>query len=157
MVNIGRLLDMEETRNRSAFGQRMLAARTHARLTQIQVSTALSISQGTLAELERKGEGSTLVVQFAKLYGCSPEWLALGDGEMAGPRVSAEALRYARRLDELRADPPRYKYTRAAIEALLYETPEHLEPPGELEDGTPEPVPAPAPRRPATSKRHPTR
>lgn len=140
---------MAEQRNRSPFGQRMLEARTRAGLTQVQASEALGISQGTLAELERKGEGSTLVVHFAKLYRCAPEWLALGDGTMESG-LSPDAIRMARRLDELRDDRQRYRVALATIEGLLFSTPE-----SEDETDEEEEAPAPAPR--PTSKRQPHR
>jgi transcriptional regulator with XRE-family HTH domain len=79
IVNIGKLIGMTP-RDRTPFGQRMVEARKRAGLTQQQVAEALKIRQGTLAELEVKGQGSAMVVQYASLYGCSPAWLATGEG-----------------------------------------------------------------------------
>lgn len=67
-------------KQRSDFGSRMHEARKAAQLTQQQAARAMELSQSTISELELKAEGSTLVVQFARLYGCSADWLATGDG-----------------------------------------------------------------------------
>lgn len=67
----------------------MREARKAAGLTQMEVSTALSVSQGTLSELEKTASGTTRLVDFATLYRVEPRWLATGEG----PReVSASAL-----------------------------------------------------------------
>lgn len=79
IVNIGRLIGMN-ARGRTPFGQRMLAARREARLTQVQVCKALDIAQSTLSELESIANSSGKVVEFAALYGRDPLWLATGEG-----------------------------------------------------------------------------
>lgn len=66
-------------KERTQFGARMHEARTRAGLSQEKVATKLDISQGTLSGLERTAEGSSLVVQFARLYGCNVDWLATGE------------------------------------------------------------------------------
>lgn len=71
------------TRDRSPFGVRMREAREAAGLSQTAVAKKLEISQGTLSELERTSQGSSLVVAFAHLYGVSPDWLATGEGQMS--------------------------------------------------------------------------
>jgi transcriptional regulator with XRE-family HTH domain len=76
----------------------MVVARERAKLTQAAVCAALEISQGTLSELETKGQGSSLVVQFAELYRCSPRWLALGAGPIE-EALSAEVLGLALKVE----------------------------------------------------------
>lgn len=90
---------------RTPFGLRLFEARTSAGLTQMQVCEKLGIAQGTLAELERKAAGSSLVVHFADLYRVSPRWLAMGVGEMNEHGLSKEALEIALQLDKLKEDP----------------------------------------------------
>lgn len=73
---------------RSEFGQRLLQARKHAQMTQVQAAKAVGMSQGTYAELEREGKGSSYTVSLAKQFGVNPEWLATGIGEMLWSNVS---------------------------------------------------------------------
>lgn len=40
------------------------------------------MSQGTLAEAELEGQGSSYTTQLAGIYGISSNWLATGKGEM---------------------------------------------------------------------------
>lgn len=40
------------------------------------------MSQGTLAELELDGQGSSYTAQLAAVYGVNPNWLATGKGKM---------------------------------------------------------------------------
>jgi transcriptional regulator with XRE-family HTH domain len=68
--------------SRTEFGQRLVDARKHAKLTQEQVASAAGMSQGTLGELEKDGHGSTYTVKIAMICGVRPEWLAEGEGEM---------------------------------------------------------------------------
>jgi transcriptional regulator with XRE-family HTH domain len=100
IVHIGKLIAMatRADRERSPFGQRMLKARQHAKLTQIQVRDKLGISQGTLSELEATAHSSGRTVEFAQLYGCDAHWLATGEGlpgwgelVVAPPRRQGEA------------------------------------------------------------------
>ncbi len=67
---------------RSEFGQRLYTARTHAKLTQHQLSKAAGISQSTLAGLEREGQGSAHSAGLANACGVSVDWLVYGRGEM---------------------------------------------------------------------------
>lgn len=57
----------------------MLAARQRAKLTQIEVSKRLGISQGTLSFLERLGQSTSMAAQFASLYNVDPFWLSTGE------------------------------------------------------------------------------
>jgi transcriptional regulator with XRE-family HTH domain len=67
------------TRGRTEFGRRLLAARLQSKLTQVQAAEAVGIKQGTLSELERSGQSSALLPQLAHLYGADPYWLATGE------------------------------------------------------------------------------
>jgi phage repressor protein C with HTH and peptisase S24 domain len=71
---------------RSEFGQRLLEARQHAKLTQGQFCKAVGISQSTLAGLEKTGQGSSHVALMAKVAGVRVDWLANGQGEMLEAR-----------------------------------------------------------------------
>lgn len=48
----------------------------------MQAAQRLGISQGTLSQAERTGDGSALVAKYAALYGVNPLWLTDGSGEM---------------------------------------------------------------------------
>jgi phage repressor protein C with HTH and peptisase S24 domain len=80
IVNIGRLMFMRSNRERSGFGQRMYEARKRAGLTQKEVQAKLGISQSNMSDLEGMAESSSFTAQLASLYGCSPNWLATGEG-----------------------------------------------------------------------------
>jgi len=67
---------------RTPFGERLLAARTHARLTQPALAKAVGMSQSTLAEAEKTGQGSSYTTQIAKICDVDSDWLATGNGEM---------------------------------------------------------------------------
>jgi transcriptional regulator with XRE-family HTH domain len=69
---------------RTEYGQRLLTARTKAALTQVQLAKAAGISQGTLAELEKIGQGSAFTPMLARACQVSAEWLASGEGPMVG-------------------------------------------------------------------------
>jgi phage repressor protein C with HTH and peptisase S24 domain len=74
--------------DRSAFGRRLLQARKHARLTQVQLAKAVGMSQGTLAEAEKTASGSSFTAQLAAATGVHPEWLASGCGDMLAAKRS---------------------------------------------------------------------
>lgn len=99
---------MREKRVRTAFGERLFKARSHAKLTQPQLAKAAGMAQSTLAELEYIGSGSSKTAQIAKACGVNPQWLAEGVGPMtAGPsKVSAELMDLA---VEVEAMPPRQR------------------------------------------------
>lgn len=67
---------------RSEFGQRLYEARTSSELTQAQLASSVGISQGTLGELEKKGQGSAHAAGLARACGVSVDWLVYGTGEM---------------------------------------------------------------------------
>jgi len=54
----------------------------HAKLTQINAAKKAKMAQGTLAELEQEGQGSSYTAQLAEIYGVNPNWLATGKGKM---------------------------------------------------------------------------
>lgn len=62
---------------RSEFGQRLFDARKHAKMTQAAGAKGI-IGQGTLAELEWTGQGSSHTTALAARYGVRAEWLADG-------------------------------------------------------------------------------
>lgn len=67
---------------RTPFGERLFKARSHAKLSQPQLSKAVGMAQSTLGELEKKGNGSQKTTQLAQACGVRPEWLASGEGPM---------------------------------------------------------------------------
>lgn len=71
-----------KTLGRTLFGERLVQSRKHAKFTQINAAKAVNMSQGTLAELEREGQGSSYTAQLAVLYEVNPSWLATGKGDM---------------------------------------------------------------------------
>ncbi|MEH3087416.1 MAG: LexA family transcriptional regulator [Xylophilus ampelinus] len=76
------------TPERSAFGHRLLQARKHARLTQVQLARAVGMAQGTLAEAEKTASGSSYTAQLAAATGVRPAWLASGEGDMLAGKSS---------------------------------------------------------------------
>lgn len=69
---------------RTAFGARLVKAREYARKTQKQAAEAVGMSQGTLGELEREGQGSSYTAALSEYYGVRALWLETGKGEMVG-------------------------------------------------------------------------
>ena len=65
---------------RSPFGQRLFDSRAASGLTQEAAAKLIGIRQSSLAELEKKGQGSSRVVVMALIYQRSPTWLATGEG-----------------------------------------------------------------------------
>jgi len=66
-------------RERTEFGQRLLAARQAAGLSQKAVQAAIGIPQSTLAELESTALSSGYTAQLAALYSVDPHMLATGE------------------------------------------------------------------------------
>jgi phage repressor protein C with HTH and peptisase S24 domain len=75
---------MPKSLDRSEFGNRLYAARRHARMTQKELAQAVGMGQSSLAEAERSGQGSTFVLELARATGVRPAWLSTGEGEMLG-------------------------------------------------------------------------
>lgn len=67
------------------FGQRLRSARKAAGLTQADAASNLGISQSTVSELEKTGQGTTYAVQFAALYKVNAHWLATGESPATEP------------------------------------------------------------------------
>lgn len=87
-------------RERTDFGQRLLAARKAAKLTQLQVFERIGIPQSTLAELESTSSSSGYTAQLAALYGVDAHVLATGEPAPAAvpmhhaePTAAAEPTR----------------------------------------------------------------
>jgi transcriptional regulator with XRE-family HTH domain len=72
---------------RSEFGQRLRDVREKAGLTQKELADLAGFkSQGSIAELEKSGQGSSKTLQLAAACGVTPEYLATGrDKPVAGP------------------------------------------------------------------------
>lgn len=65
------------------YGERLKAARNHAKLTQARLAELSEIAQPTISELETTGEnGSIHTTRFARICGVSADWLAEEIGEM---------------------------------------------------------------------------
>lgn len=124
------------TRERTEFGARLVKARDLRQINQKQAAHALGISQSTLSELELVGYGSSHVVAMAKLYGVSPYWLALGEGDMEErERLSEGALEIARAYERMNTSE-RSKLRMLLVVARDGVDPQHF----------PEPGPAKAPK-----------
>lgn len=78
--------DMARQKQRTPFGERLFTARKKAKLTQVKLAKAAGMAQGTLAELEWEGQGSSYTPMLAAACGVSAEWLAgAPDAESADP------------------------------------------------------------------------
>jgi transcriptional regulator with XRE-family HTH domain len=93
---------------RSDYGNRLVAARKQAGLTQHALAKAVGMSQSALAEAETTGQGSAYTPQLASQCRVSAEWLATGHGEMRSARIWPFALLTPEQLHEL---PPQHLET----------------------------------------------
>jgi transcriptional regulator with XRE-family HTH domain len=95
--------DMASKRERTLFGERLHAARTHAKLSQPQLARAVGMAQSTIGELEYIGTGSSKTAQIAQACGVNPQWLAEGVGPMfEGPSsLSPELLDLALKVEAM--------------------------------------------------------
>lgn len=67
----------------NTLAERLRFARKQAGLTQIQLSEILSISQGSLSDLESgRNKSTTNLVQIAGVLNVNPTWLATGQGDI---------------------------------------------------------------------------
>jgi transcriptional regulator with XRE-family HTH domain len=65
------------------YGERIVAARAHAGLSQSELAEAAKTSQANVSKLEKgKAKGSQFTAQFAAACNVNPLWLATGEGEM---------------------------------------------------------------------------
>lgn len=81
------------TRDRTEYGQRLLAARKHANLTQTDLGARSGLGQSAIAYLEAKGHASEQTWLLAQICGVRAAWLAQGDGPMLGPETEVDAAR----------------------------------------------------------------
>jgi transcriptional regulator with XRE-family HTH domain len=82
-----------ETRDRTAFGQRLLVARKHAQLTQKELGDRTGLGQSAIAYLESKGHASEQTWLIAQVCGVRAAWLARDEGAMLGPETELDAAR----------------------------------------------------------------
>lgn len=74
-------------------GERIKAARKHAKLTQVKLAALVGISQQALARLESDGAtGTKALAMIAVECGVSALWLAKGEGDMFAGAMSTEAV-----------------------------------------------------------------
>jgi transcriptional regulator with XRE-family HTH domain len=65
------------------YGDRIVAARTYAGMSQSELAEAAKTSQANVSKLESgKAKGSQFTAQFAAACNVNPLWLATGEGEM---------------------------------------------------------------------------
>lgn len=65
------------------YGERLKAARKHAKLSQAKLAEMTGVSQANISKLElSEATGSEFTVQFSVACGVSCEWLAMNTGEM---------------------------------------------------------------------------
>lgn len=76
---------MARQKERTPFGQRLSDARKAAKLTQVKLAELAGMAQGTLAELEWIGQGSSYTPMLAAACGVSAEWLAGAADASADP------------------------------------------------------------------------
>lgn len=74
-------------------GKRIKAARKYAKLTQVELSAKVGISQQALARLEGDGaSGTKALAMIAVECSVSPRWLATGDGDMLDGSIPTESV-----------------------------------------------------------------
>lgn len=72
------------------FGERLRAAREHAKLSQGELAERTKLSQPTISYLEnpaKNATGSEFTIRLARACGVSVDWLADEVGEMVPPQV----------------------------------------------------------------------
>jgi len=74
------------------YGERLRAAREHAKLSQSALAAKAEVgTQENVSKLERgEAEGSEFTVQYARACGVRPEWLALEDGSMGATELGQD-------------------------------------------------------------------
>lgn len=117
-------------------GERLQAARSHARLSQKELEDKTGVSQKTISKLERGAQTSTTkIVELARACGVRSEWLANGLGPMIeqplgvaetratyGELLSTDGLELARIWQELPEDRRNHFRGRILLEGLLVDT-----------------------------------
>ena len=153
---------------RTEFGQRLFTARKSAKLTQLKLSKAVGMSQGTYGELELTGQGSSYTPAIARELGVSVEWLAYGHGEMEmdvknppkqsandGDELTTLGRSLAELFDTLPKDDPDLRakaFSRCADAILLLKAPQLVAPTTEAPRSNQETPPAKPPRPTSRSK-----
>lgn len=67
----------------SEFKDRLKQARKSAKLTQLQLATAVNTTQGSISDLESgRNKSTTNLIEMAQVLNVNPTWLATGKGEM---------------------------------------------------------------------------
>lgn len=69
------------------FGKRLLKARLHAGLTQVDLAKKAGMAQSTITAAETTGAGSRKTPQLAAICGVSAHWLATGEGDMSAGQL----------------------------------------------------------------------
>lgn len=69
-------------KDRTDFGERLLKARLHAKLSQGELGKRSGLGQSAIAYLESKAHGSTKVAALAEITGVRSAWLADSKGPM---------------------------------------------------------------------------
>lgn len=126
MNGMARLSAMPKTvASRTEFGARLRLARQKAKLTQAALAQMVGVAQGTVAELESIGHGSSYAAQLASACRVRVEWLTTGDGAMTGGGLSDDLAELAAQIDVL---PPRARAwvleaCRSALETVTRKPP----------------------------------
>lgn len=88
-----------------ALGQRLKAARKHARLTQNELADRSRVSQKTISKIERGDQASsTAVVRLAAACGVRAEWLSDDSGPMMLRPEAVAQTRATYGVDDLTAE-----------------------------------------------------
>lgn len=82
-------------------GERLLTARTLARLTQPQLAEKSGVAQQTISKIERGVQrSSTEIVSLAAACGVRPEWLGKGTGPMEATTIAEPAPAYGSKKED---------------------------------------------------------
>lgn len=118
---------------RMEYKDRVKAARRHKKLTQLELSAAVGITQASVSDLERgKSVSSSYNARIAEVCGVSAVWLETGKGEMlvasgATDRAQADESNIGPMLQPHRA-PKEYPLISWVSAGLRAESPDNFEP-----------------------------
>lgn len=76
------LPSMGRVKDRTEYGQRVLAARRHANLSQVALGQRVGLGQTSITHLETVAHSSNKTTEIAQACGVSALWLATGKGPM---------------------------------------------------------------------------
>lgn len=91
----------QRIKERSAFGERLFKARTHAALSQQDLAGLVNLSQNNISHLELHGLGSPKVAEMASACGVRVAWLSREEGPMLDAedpethRIGEQLAKYA--------------------------------------------------------------